>query len=213
MKKLLAFIACVALTSCGFQPMYGTHSSAAHINEETGQAFSQIEIGMIADREGQFLRNELIDRLNSSGTPQNAKYVLGFSPLVVNKRELDLTKSSEATRSQIIATTDLKLSLKDTNEVVLSRPLKSISSYNILPSEFATNVTENAARESALKELARQAELQLSLYFNRTPALTPEEKLTNDIIKQTDDAATPENDPLNETPVNETPSQTDRRVP
>ena len=146
--------------------MYGTHSASQQKNE-AGASMSDIEIAMIPDREGQILRNELVDDLYLRGTPQNPRYRMSFSQLSVNTRELDLTKNSEATRAQIIASVSFYLTDVETGEQVLSRAVKSVSSFNILPSEFATNVTEDNARDAALKDLARQIQLQLSLHFNR----------------------------------------------
>lgn len=166
MKRIFVFLPLLILVSCGFRPMYGSHSASAQ-KTEAGTAMSDIEIAIVPDREGQILRNDLIDALYINGTPQNPRYKLTFSELVISLRELDLTKSSEATRSQVIAATTIFLIDLETGETVLARPVKSISSYNILPSEFATNVTEDNARSNALKDLSRQIQVQLSLYFNR----------------------------------------------
>lgn len=153
------------LASCGFTPMYGDYSASDQVSAK--QSFAQIEIDNIPDREGQFLRNELIDRLNMRGHAEAPRYQLSFSKLGIDTRDLDLTKDSEATRGQLTASTTMRLIDKQNGEVVLTRPLRSISSYNILQSNFATRVTENNAEETAIKDLARQAEQQLALYFNR----------------------------------------------
>lgn len=166
MKKfLLLALSSTLLASCGFTPMYGEHSISNRADVK--QAFSQIEIDNIPDREGQLLRNELIDRLNMRGHSDSPRYQLSFSGVRTELRELDLTKDSEATRSQLTATTTMRLIDKSNGNVVLSRSLRSISSYNILQSNFATRVTETNAEETAIKDLARQAEQQLALYFNR----------------------------------------------
>lgn len=173
MKKAL-LLSVLALTACGFQPMYGSHSQSAGLSTEAAQQMADIQIDYIPDREGQFLRNELIDNLYPQGEPHNARYQLTFSELQTTIRELDLTKSSEATRSQVISHVTFTLVDRENGEVLMSRPARSISSYNVLPSEFATNVTEDNARESALRDIARQIGLQLSLYFNRE-RVTPNE--------------------------------------
>lgn len=166
MKKLLLLtLSSTLLSSCGFTPMYGEHSVSNRADVKQG--FSQIEIDNIPNREGQFLRNELIDRLNMRGHSDAPRYQLSFSQIGITIRELDLTKDSEATRSQLTANTMMRLIDKANGNVVLTRSLKSISSYNILQSNFATRVTESNAEETAIKDLARQAEQQLALYFNR----------------------------------------------
>jgi len=158
------------LASCGFEPVYGKHSSSASPAQGAGMeaatGLSAIDVAIVPDREGQILRNELIDQLRPHGG-REAKYTLSFADLIVNVRKLDLTKNAEATRAQIIVTTNIYLTDLETGALVLSRPVKSISSYNVLPSKFATRVTEQNARENALRDAARQIVQQLSLFFNR----------------------------------------------
>lgn len=173
MKRSLALLLLVTastLPGCGFQPMYGSHSLSANGAESGVKAntgLSQVDIAIMPDREGQILRNELIDLIQSRGPQQTTRYNLTFSDLIITIRELDLTKNSEATRSQIIAATTVTLTDIETGKPLMSRAVKSISSYNVLPSKFATRVTEDNARTSSLKDLARQIETQLTLYFNR----------------------------------------------
>ena len=166
LTSLILLAALLPLTACGFQPRYGDHSAAME-NHQHGKSLTDIDIDMIPDRDGQVMRNELIDMIQPRGPSATPRYKLTFSKLNVAIRELDLTKSSEATRSQVSTTITIYLTDTQTGKIVLSRVLKSISSYNILQSEFATNVTEDNARNNALKDLARQTQLQLSLYMNR----------------------------------------------
>ena len=51
----------------------------------------------------------------------------------------------------------------------MERDLESIASFNVLGSEFGNRISEQATRENVLKDIARQIELQLSLYFKRPP--------------------------------------------
>ena len=150
--------------------MYGGNSASINAAKGTGTEASAglaaISMNIVPDREGQILRNELIDQMHAHGAT-TPKYNLSFADLIVNVRELDLTKNAEATRSQIIVTTNIYLTDLDTGALLLSRPVKSISSYNVLPSKFATRVTEENARETALRDAARQIVQQLSLFFNR----------------------------------------------
>lgn len=151
------------LASCGFKPMYAK-DTAQPTNGITAQT-SQIEIAIIADRSGQSLRNHLIDRLYRSGYPTNPIATLKIEPINETKTELDLTKSSDATRAQLRLQTIMNL-VDNKGSIVLTRTIQSVTSFNILGSEFATRVTEEAARESALNDLARQVELNLSLYYS-----------------------------------------------
>lgn len=163
--KILLALSSLILASCGFSPMYGASSSTKDVSTKEG--FNQIAISIIPDREGQFLRNALIDRLYYKGEPVNPKYQLSIAKIDESVSNFDLTLESAATRRQLKLTSSMSLVNKETNEVVLSRPLLAITSHNILDSEFSTIVTEQSAREAALNDLARQVERQLALYFSR----------------------------------------------
>jgi LPS-assembly lipoprotein len=161
---LLFLASSLFLLSCGFEPIYGVNR-----NVQTGveTQLADVEIGNIPDREGQYLRNALIDRFYRGGRPLNPRYTLEISNLEERLLKLDITKTADATRGQLRMQARLVLRDRPGGKIVLDRNLRTITSYNILASEFATRVTEENARTNALDDLARQAELQLSLYFRR----------------------------------------------
>lgn len=165
--KTFALIACTLLSSCaGFEPMYGTHFKSEQ-SAEAQSVLSQIAIDNIADSSGVTLKNELIDRFHTNGSPTNPLYILNISDLKESIIDLDITKSSDATRGQLRISTTMILRDAKTGEAVLQRDLHAVSSYNILTSKFATRVTENNTRTNALENLARQIEQQITLYVNR----------------------------------------------
>lgn len=164
--SILAGLTAVFLTGCGFSPMYG-HSAGGPENGQSASvsaSLAQVGIDIIPDKEGQALRNHLIDRLYRDGYPANPIATLKVSKINEIRAELDLTKSSDATRAQLHLSSTMILMDKQ-GTTLLVRPIQSITSFNILGSEFATRVTEQAARDSALNDLARQIELNLSLYY------------------------------------------------
>lgn len=151
--------------------MYGSGSRAslqAGASAET--SLSVVDIGNIPDAEGVLLRNALIDRFYQGGYPAAPRYNLSFIRIEETSTRLDLTSDSETTRSQLRQRTEFTLTDRTTGKAVLNRELFSVSSYNILESEFATRASEQAARESAIEDLARQTELQISLFLNREAA-------------------------------------------
>jgi LPS-assembly lipoprotein len=136
-------------------------------------AYNDIFIDNIPDREGQMLRNHLIDRLYTSGRPVYPSYTLAVGKINESLSDLDITKSSDATRSQLRLSTSMALKDNATGQALLKRDLTAITSYNVLQSQFTTRVSEQNARENAITDLARQIELQLGLYFNREAPATP----------------------------------------
>lgn len=164
MKNLLPLIAVMILAACGFHPVYGVNKYTATGVEEH---LEYIQIGSIPDREGQFLRNALIDRFYRDGRPQNPRYMLAVAPVSESTSNLDITIDSDSTRGQLKISTSFTLVDNQTGEEILARRVQSIASYNILDSEFTNRVSEQNTRENVLNDLARQIEQQIALYFKR----------------------------------------------
>lgn len=152
------------LSACGFHPVYGVNKYTSVGAEEK---LEHIQIGNIPDREGQYLRNALMDRFYRHGRPADTRYALNIKEIREGRIGLDITKDADATRGQLSLSTSMQLVDRQNDEVLLERKLQAISSYNILTSEFTNRVSEQNARENALDELARQAEQYLALYFKR----------------------------------------------
>ena len=90
---LLAMVLSLTLiTGCGFSPVYGKKSLGG---DAVPAALRTIEVETIPDREGQFLRNELIDRFYLSGAPINPAYKLYIEPINENRSELDITVAAD----------------------------------------------------------------------------------------------------------------------
>lgn len=163
MMKLLPLLLVLFITACGFSPMYGKHSSAQ--NSDVRSALNQISIDVIPDREGQYLRNALMDRFYAGGIPSNPAFRLQIDKIQESVADFDITIESEATRRQLHLSTKMRLIDSQTQKILLERSLSAITSHNVLESEFSTIVTEQSAREAALNDLSRQTERQLALYF------------------------------------------------
>jgi len=162
---LATFILVLSLTACGFTPMYG--DNAGHAGVSAGAGLDHVEIAVIPDASGVYLRNALIDRFYQNGYPSIPTHLLTLSKIDELNRDLDITIESEATRKQIKLSTDLTLTDKASGAVVLSRHLTAVTSYNVVVTQFATRISENDARDAALNDLARQVETQVALYFKK----------------------------------------------
>ncbi|MEC7576748.1 MAG: hypothetical protein VX740_10115 [Pseudomonadota bacterium] len=156
------FSSLLMLSGCGFQPIYGNLGTDAKTSSIETQ-LKQTEIDLISDREGQVLRNLLIDRLHNNGAISPTLYRLNVSTIDETRKDLDLTKESDSTIAQLRLKTNVKLIRKSDQEILLQKNIWTTTSYNILESQFTTRVSRNDARENGLKELARQIEQQVIL--------------------------------------------------
>lgn len=147
----------ILVAACGFSPVYGTKS--------VSQSFSNIDVAIIPNREGQMLRNHLIDVLYGSGYPARPDYQLIISPIKENIFEIGIDRDDEASRAQLRLSANMKLRDLNDNKVVLNRTVRTTTGYNILVGQFTTYITENDAREQSLKALSDNIVTQLELYF------------------------------------------------
>lgn len=160
MLRFLALASVLVLAACGFTPVYGDRAAGS-----VNAALETVAISNIPDRDGQYLRNLLIDRFYRVGRPATPNYVLEVAPIVESRRDLDETIESDTTRQQIRLDTSLVLTDTRTNQVLLQQPLRAIGSYNVLSSEYTTRVSRAAVRDDVLADLARQIETRVGLYL------------------------------------------------
>lgn len=166
------------LGACGFKPLYTTDSAVA--GDDGLVPFHEIFISNIGGRSGQYLRNQLIDALYTEGRPAAPRYELKIRNLSENITLLGIQKDATATRAQMRINANLQLIDNDQDgKVVLQRSLRATNSFNILDSQYTTQVSRRYARERTLDEVSRLAVRQLSLYFNR-PDVTHEAQLSAD---------------------------------
>jgi LPS-assembly lipoprotein len=164
MRFLTLIIATLMLAACGFHPLYAPPPSGASSMQA---ALNTIAIDNIPDREGLYLRNQLIDRFYKTGEPTNPIYKLSLSKIEESKEGLDITVDEESTRAQLRQKTLLTLTRVADHEVVLTRTLYNVASYNILKSQYTTRVSEDNARLNAINDLARQVEQAIVLYLQQ----------------------------------------------
>ncbi len=153
----------VTLSGCGFSPLYSSSDYRPVTNK-----FKDIEISNIPNRNGQFLRNLLLDNLYSSSKISNTpKYRLDIKSLKESVVNLGIQKDATATRAQMRIQLVMMLVDIKTNEpyIIFQRKLHSVNSFNILDSQYATGVSKQNVRDQSLKDLSDQIVRELSLYF------------------------------------------------
>lgn len=161
---LFAFlILCGLLSGCGFQPLHGARNSQPPV----AALHKAVDISNIPDRDGQYLRNLLMDRLYAEGRDPSPRYLLTVMRLDKNITSLGIRKDTTATRGQMEITARMRLTDKSTGTVVLERDLRAVGGYNRLDNQFATIISEVYSTEIVLKELASSIMTELDLHFRR----------------------------------------------
>lgn len=163
-RLLVVFALALVLPSCGFKPMYGESSG---VFDASDALESGVEIANIPDREGQYLRNQLIDRLNLKGRPADAPYILTIAPLQTELTNLGIRKDATSTRAMLQVSSKMILTERATGKPVLERDIRAVGGYNQLDNQFATLVSKTSVSDHMLEELADSVVTEIALYFNR----------------------------------------------
>jgi LPS-assembly lipoprotein len=147
------------LGACGFKPLYGSTANTPSAVE----ALAHVDIQPIADREGQMMRTALQRRLNGAAKGA-AQYKLTVT-LKENIAKLAIQRNAFATRANLRLAAQYRLTRLSDGQTLNDGGLRSVSSYNIMSSDFATYAAQNDARSRAIEDLADRIQTRLAAYF------------------------------------------------
>ena len=148
------------LTGCGFQPLHAKADNGSSVTTD----LSSVRIEPLRDRVGQQMHNFLRDRLNPQGQPVSPNYRL-LVQLTEIVSETGVRRDETATRANLRISADFSLFNFGGGEALFAGRSSSTTSYDILENPFATTVSEEDARERALREVADDIQTRLSIYF------------------------------------------------
>ena len=151
------------LTACGFQPLYGERQGAP------AAALTSIEIATIPDRQGQLLRNQLELLFNPSGAPAQNAYRLSVS-VATSGAEALIRQDETATRLDQTVTADYTLTSLQDKRVLTRGRARSVNSFDVVESDYATLNAERDALEANLNRIAHSIQTQLAVFFERQAA-------------------------------------------
>ena len=166
-RKLFYSLFAIFLSACGFEPLYGPSSSNTPVvcNE-----LDQVKILRIKDREGQILRNHLVDLMNPKGQPTFPTAFLAVN-LVIGKEGLAILIDGTSSRYKLIFTAQLQLKDAETEKILYTDTVKVVNAYYIgaltAVSAYATTFSERDAREKGLKLLADQIKVMIASYYKQ----------------------------------------------
>ncbi len=151
------------VAACNFRPLYAEKTEGSL---STYDELGTVRIVSLSDRTGQQLHNLLRDRFNPNGQPSQPRYRLEVV-LRESERQLALRSDETATRADLSMIADYELFLQGGKQTVLRGTTRSVNSYNILESQYATQVSEQNARERGLRELADEIRAQVAIFLTR----------------------------------------------
>ena len=160
MKKVrlfFCFIVFFIFTSCGYEPIYSK-------NANTNKELLSISVQNIKNRPGQILRNTLLNQLNPERERVITKYRL-IVEIFESKSSLAYRKDMSATRTDLEVTVNYLLKDIKNGEILLKQEAKSISSFDVVESVYATLIAEKDVREKNLKVISNDIYTNLVIFF------------------------------------------------
>lgn len=151
----------VVLSACGYRPLYGTSS----VTPEVERHLASIQVKPIANRPGQMMRIALKQRLAPKSNGSKDVYQLTVT-LNESLSTLAVEESAFATRANLSLSAHYTLIQLADNAQLLDGTAKTVASYNILSSDFATIAAKDDARERAILELADTLRTRMAIYFH-----------------------------------------------
>jgi LPS-assembly lipoprotein len=152
----------LVLAACGFEPLYGANKNTPATNER----LELVDVLPIKNRVGQLLRTELTNRLSPTSLRPKPLYTLVVE-LNENKVSLAVQKESGATRANLIISGAFNLRQEGSKESLFTGNVRSVNSYDILLSDFATLAAESDARKRGAKDLANRIVDRLAIFLMR----------------------------------------------
>jgi LPS-assembly lipoprotein len=159
-SKTISFLClCFLLTSCGFRPLYSPYGCNSDI-------VYPIKIAKIPERNGQVLRNLLVDLLTPGGEAIKPQYVLEIKLTEVIKA-IGVNKDETTSRKTAVLTAGMTLKDSKTNKILYTHSVNAINSFEVISENYyADVVAEDYAKEEALRLLAEKIRLTLSTYLD-----------------------------------------------
>jgi LPS-assembly lipoprotein len=150
---------CCFVTGCGFHPLYMPIQGSSRVAVP-------IKIATIQERDGQILRNYLVDLLTPAGAPQYPQYILQVSLTDVIS-DLGVNRDETASRKNATVTAQLTLIDARTFAIVYTHTTKAINSFAVISQNYFSDLTsEEYAKKEALRLLAEKITLLLTTFID-----------------------------------------------
>ncbi len=163
----LALGAPLALSGCGWEPLYGQPASGP-----AGEELRAVRVDPIAERIGQRLEIALRNSLNPTGEPTPERYRL-HTTLSVSLTNLGIESQGLASLGKLDVYATYYLIDSKTRSNLLVNTVHVANSFNLNPNQYSTVVGEDDAAVRSAAELNQEIVTRLALFMERRLAEQP----------------------------------------
>jgi hypothetical protein len=168
MRLQAAALLCLALGGCGFRPLYAVPAEGSEQQAILKTIAVEAVTGPRAPQATRIMAKELPERFADPGS--DARYTMQVR---LNERNqgVSVTIDSNTRRFNYSLSGQIRYTDRKSNEVRVQN-LRSIVSYAVVPSQYATLVGREDAIRRAVLDLSRKIEVDAILYANGGAAET-----------------------------------------
>lgn len=159
---ILALSVAVALSGCGYRPLYGSSAESAGVSAQ----LTSVAIPEATTRVGQLIRNDLLSGRGGGG---GDRYTLNMTTVVRKSGVIDQPQPS-VTRQSIRLAVDFELIEQGSGKTVYSGKTFSQASFDVIRQPFADLQAETNATERAAHEVSGDIRTRLAAYFSKRSA-------------------------------------------
>jgi len=162
----LVFAGLLALSGCGFAPLYGDSGSGTAVAPQ----LEQVQVENIPDRPGQILRDSLQDDMQRQGAPVTQIYALSVSYNIAAEG-IGIQADTSSTRVRYVASASWTLTpIGQPGATLASGQAISEDAQNTVDNQyFAQELATNTINRQLADELAAQITDEVAVYFKSHP--------------------------------------------
>ena len=164
-RKYIIALALLALSGCGFSPLY-----AGPQGKQASAALETVQVQNIPDRPGQVLHQALQEDFYRNGQPIQALYLLSVN-YSINQTNEGIQEDSSASRTRFDAVANWRLSpIGAPSQTLTSGRATARNALNIIDQQyFATNLETQTIDQQLANEISAQITTQLAAWFRLHP--------------------------------------------
>ena len=164
-RRLLPLLLAVALTGCGWHPVYGPVGAAGGA---AGTGLAAIDVGLIPERSGQLLREALKARFERQGVSVARQYDLAIS-YQISSDGVAIQRDNSTSRVRILARASWSLTAQDPKRTQLATGIsRQVDGYNVFVNQyFAADLESEAVIRRLSDAVADDITQQLAVWFDR----------------------------------------------
>lgn len=163
--KCAALAALLALTGCGFTPLYGGDAG-----QDASGKLDQVAVNNIPERPGQMLRISLQTQLYKDGAPTAELYALNVNYSIAMD-DIGVLEDSATTRQRVQGTASWSLApIGDPGHPLVKGTATALDAANIIDQQyFALDLENDTLNQHLADTVAAQITIQLAAWFRAHP--------------------------------------------